>query len=36
MHYLMTWWNDNVWGENTTYKILDSATGKVITKKITY
>jgi hypothetical protein len=29
-----TWWNDNVWGENTTYKILDSATGEVITKKV--
>ena len=29
-----TWWNDNIWGENTTYKILDSATGEVITKKV--
>ena len=29
-----TWWNDNVWGENTTYKILDSASGEVITKRI--
>ena len=29
-----TWWNDNVWGEKTTYKILDSATGEVVTKTI--
>lgn len=29
-----TWWNDNVWGENTTYKVLTSS-GEVITKKIT-
>jgi len=29
-----TWWNDNVWGKNTTYKILDSASGEVITKRI--
>ena len=29
-----TWWNDNVWGEKTTYKILDSATGEIVTKTI--
>jgi hypothetical protein len=29
------WWKDNVWGENTTYTIRDSASDKVIVKKIT-
>ena len=29
------WMVDNVWGENTTYTITDSATGKQIKKKIT-
>ena len=28
------WWEDNVWGENTTYTIQDSATGKSIKKTI--
>jgi hypothetical protein len=28
------WWEDNVWGENTTYTIQDSATGKTIKKTI--
>jgi len=28
------WWEDNVWGENTTYTIQDSATGKKIKRTI--
>jgi len=28
------WWEDNVWGENTTYTIQDSATGKQIKRSI--
>lgn len=28
------WWEDNVWGENTTYTIQDSASGKKIKRTI--
>jgi len=28
------WWNENVWGETTTYELLDSSTGKRIKKTI--
>ena len=28
------WWEANVWGEKTTYEIIDASSGKTITKKI--